>query len=708
LQLDPYCIPALVRLGELLKEKQNYDDAISIYKRALSIDPKLTDTYLGLGETYYYNSQDSLALWYFEEAITQATRSKNTKAISKGYRWLGVLNSQKKNYSLAINYFDRSLKINKDDSQTWYGIGNACFLRYSELFKKVSDTTDIYLAIEYFCESAKRFSNDSTSVRNQAYLLNYWAKVYYDAWNSEDTSLTKDYKASLEKMAKEKFLMSSQIESYDKELTAESLNYLAWFANKNLEIEAAKEYSRKAVILEPKGEWSYRLFAYIYGNDSTYRQEALQNIQKALYIKQSVASYTILGSIYLNDEKYDSAYMAYQKARNVEKNISFATIEGFYLSGMALKKYDEVKSALNEYRQQSISGNDSLWYFIQMAKLYREIKKFELSLDYTRKALDLDLKYKDAQALLDSLYYHDSYLPALDVMINILERISKEEGTSKAYNNLGWAYRAKQTYNKSLDAALMAIQTSQTKVDTADAYYLCAMIYYSQGLEASNAIDTAAVRNYMSTAIQYLEKASKLFPKWISPLATLQIIYHEFIIDYEKSYMFGINMLSIGSLPRDYILNTIEAMLSAKKFDESSHEAEKILVADSLLVAKKFDESSHEAEKIHITGSLGNSPLNPDERLAMVFILIASKVLNGDIFGGFSEFGGFKTDCLKPQPKRTWDWTGTTLFLKTYEHLDTRYRTILLDLISVLKSDKKNEMLNSLNSIEKNWKSLLK
>ena len=163
------------------------------------------------------------------------------------------------------------------------------------------------------------------------------------------------------------------------------MNYLAWFANKNLEIEAAKEYSRKAVILEPKGEWSYRLFAYIYGNDSTYRQEALQNIQKALYIKQSVASYTILGSIYLNDEKYDSAYMAYQKARNVEKNISFATIEGFYLSGMALKKYDEVKSALNEYRQQSISGNDSLWYFIQMAKLYREIKKFELSLDYTRK-----------------------------------------------------------------------------------------------------------------------------------------------------------------------------------------------------------------------------------------------------------------------------------------------------------------------------------
>lgn len=722
IETDSRYIPALIRLGDLLKAEEKYDEAILIYLQALKIDSLQAEAHIGLGEAYYYTSESDLAFIHLRRAAKTGELLNNKTVVAAAYKLFGQINSEKEDYYAAINYFESALQFEKNDVQLWYELGNAYFLRYAESTQQLEDTTDIYLAVNCFSQGMERFPVDSSFARNAVYLLLYWGKVYqkayFDSLNN-DPSRQKEETNQLLDLASKKFTAASQLENNDKDLTAESLCYLALFALQNDEYEKAKEISRKAVELKPGNEMPYRLFADLHKNDTTYVEEALRSIKKALAISESAFSYQVLGHVYLKIEKPDSAFDAFQSAKNMEDAVTSETLWGLYQSSKRsenlekikstviylqniltadtknrdylawlitlermLKRYDKIESALKTYMKQGIAKNDSIWTYLRLAENCKEQKKFNETLRYLKQTLELNPHHKYAFTLLDSLYSTEAFKPALELKISVLERNLKKEGKStqfrtpsEAYVNLAMAYDDIKKYKEGIHAIELAFKSAENKRDSSLVYYFAAAIYFNR----SKGDTTKSGLENMVNAKQYAEKASELLPYSTLPLNILQVIYHEYIIDYEKAYSVSLKLLSLDSLDTAFLTNAIEATLSARRFEEASIQAEKILMADSL----------------------GEKPLQLESKLAMRFILIASKLLEGKILEANAEFGDFKRDYKKWSiPKEhSWKWDGTEKFLQTYTDISPFARNLLLDILKVLKL-KDNEKKTGISILE--------
>jgi hypothetical protein len=162
-----------------------------------------------------------------------------------------------------------------------------------------------------------------------------------------------------------------------------------------------------------------------------------------------------------------------------------------------------------------------------------------------------------------------------------------------------------------------------------------------------------------------------MLPEWESqsPLFYIQVIYHEYLINYEKSYQASRRLISINDANSTYATNAIEAMFTARRFNELDALSSKIIGDDSLAKA----------------------PLGLESRLAVRFFLMASRVLRGDILGAHSHYGAFRIDYGKRsnQNEPGWIWTGTTRFLETYpDYKNPSHRDLLLSIIKALEDQK--------------------
>jgi tetratricopeptide (TPR) repeat protein len=317
-----------------------------------------------------------------------------------------------------------------------------------------------------------------------------------------------------------------------------------------------------------------------------------------------------------------------------------------------LNNYDDIKEALNAFREQSLSRSDSLWFLLKMARLYLDLEDSHKSLSYVDQAASS----------------------------------ARELGTCGDFRDISQAYLQVKSYNSALEAASKACQKSMTRADTANTCYLYASIYNNRGVETYSSGDTSAGLTDFREAISHFTMASDLFPKWPDPLVRLQLIYHEYVIDYEKSLDFSLRLRALNPFSVTYAVNAIEARLTAGMFDQSAQEAEDILAADSL----------------------GERPLDIETRLAMRFILMASNVLKGDPLNAYAEFGSFKRDYTKPGAKTVqWVWQGTKNFLQNHVGLSPSQRDVLLSIIWILESEKDRGMI-MMRHVEDQWKDLIK
>lgn len=685
IEIDTLYIPAIKGLGDLAKEDYRYDQAISFYKQILKIDSLNIEAYINLGDAYYYNYQDTLAFVYYLKAAYLSRTNNQDSYVCEAYKRLGALYSAYGDYPEAINYYELAFKIDKNDPLVWYGLGNSHFIRYYYSDHKVQDTTDIYLGVNFFCDGIKYFPEDSTFKRNTSYLLNYWGKVYYDEYiklfDNYDTTAT-----SFANLAYKKFDEASQITNYDNNLMAENFNYLAWFNYYTLfDFDRGKEYSRKAKELNPSDEWTYRLFAATHKNDTTYIKDALQSIKKAISIEKNAYSSRTLGDIYLNMKLYDSAYVAYQNAREIENITSSSTIKGLYNSAIMSKKPELIKSSeleINNYLQKDIPKYDSLWAFISLAEIKREQTNFDSALAYVNLAYGLNSDSKDIDKVLDSLCYVDSFKPAIELRIAQLENDLKESKKIGIMLNLINAYMLIQDYEKSIDYGELAFSISRTRNDTVDINCNLGRTYYQMGLDFYNKKDYSNGYKNMLKAEEYFKDA--LYPNWSIPLAYLQIINHEYIINFEKSYEWSLQLIKLDSLSSSYFSNYIEAAFTSRRFKEAYNQAEKIIISDSL---KK-------------------QPLDFTNKLAIRYILVAAKLFDKDPDAGSVEFREFKRiyiDSKDKVKKGDWSWSGTKKFIQEYNDIDTFYRNILLDILKLFEVEREDG-LNILNEVETKWK----
>jgi serine phosphatase RsbU (regulator of sigma subunit)/uncharacterized protein HemY len=107
-------------MGLVYKEKKDYGEALSYFKRALkgfkddNYKPGIASAQVGIGNVYLEGGDYTSALLYCKEALRLNQETGNIKEVGSNLRDLGRIYFKWGKYNEALQYFNQSLKLNKE------------------------------------------------------------------------------------------------------------------------------------------------------------------------------------------------------------------------------------------------------------------------------------------------------------------------------------------------------------------------------------------------------------------------------------------------------------------------------------------------------------------------------------------------------------------------------------------------------------------
>ncbi len=121
LQIDPNNKDALVNLGYIDLQFEEYEKAKGLFLKAVSVDPQFSDAYTYLGITYIKMRQWKEAI----EPLKKALSNVLYKSPGKGFYYLGMANYRMGQFDNAIDAFKDSIKRSPATPQAYYGLSLA-------------------------------------------------------------------------------------------------------------------------------------------------------------------------------------------------------------------------------------------------------------------------------------------------------------------------------------------------------------------------------------------------------------------------------------------------------------------------------------------------------------------------------------------------------------------------------------------------------
>jgi len=125
LKVDPNHCSALYIYGKCLYEMGNYDDAIEMYKKVISLEPS-AETYYVLAVTFNHAKKYDEACDAFEKS---AEIDQSSGRLWSDWAWTLL---QKREYDEAVGKCEKAVAIDPNDGYTWFYWG-ACLERKGEL-----------------------------------------------------------------------------------------------------------------------------------------------------------------------------------------------------------------------------------------------------------------------------------------------------------------------------------------------------------------------------------------------------------------------------------------------------------------------------------------------------------------------------------------------------------------------------------------------
>lgn len=147
-----------IRLGDLYKQINEYDKAMSYYHTGLGLsktaknDKKRAEFYNNFGEVSYRLTNYDQALEFYLKSLKTREELHDKKGISDSLNTVGNIYFQLKNYSQALEYYKQSLKIRlelKDE----IAIGKS----YNNMGNLYSMMKDYPKALEYYYDAIKLY-----------------------------------------------------------------------------------------------------------------------------------------------------------------------------------------------------------------------------------------------------------------------------------------------------------------------------------------------------------------------------------------------------------------------------------------------------------------------------------------------------------------------------------------------------------------------
>lgn len=153
-------------LVELDIREEFYEDAVNRcvdFIEKFGDNPiEVADLMSAIGWTYLIDlNKSEIALEAFEEAIN------NNSECDRAYTGIGIYHTTKKNYEDAINYFNKAIKINKNDGENYFGLaicykelGNVKEIEKNLIHANLLEPMDNRIIMEYGYELLRQAKQD--------------------------------------------------------------------------------------------------------------------------------------------------------------------------------------------------------------------------------------------------------------------------------------------------------------------------------------------------------------------------------------------------------------------------------------------------------------------------------------------------------------------------------------------------------------------
>jgi len=312
----PDNLAILVNLGIVEIQLKNVNKAISLFKRAIQINPGEAYIHSNLGNAFLDASLYEDAIKSYDEALTldsnhfQAYYNKGrclkasqnfaaaiesySKAIeinsnyAEAYNNLGVIFYEQKNYDKAITYYEKALTINYEYGEAYNNLGL------------------VFLEIEKFDYSIKCFSR----------------AIEIDGNN---TDAIYNLARNLEIIGKPK----EGLILYNRLLVIHPNHYMALYNKSKILIKEnsftdAKKCLKKAIRIQNERPEAYNAIAIISMQEKGF-EEAKKNLDFAIKLEKNFAeAYNSMGILYQQLNEHERSIELFKKAIDLEENYSQA------------------------------------------------------------------------------------------------------------------------------------------------------------------------------------------------------------------------------------------------------------------------------------------------------------------------------------------------------------------------------------------------
>ena len=300
--------------------------------------------------------------------------SKDNLERAKDYFFLGLENSEKKQYDEAINFFLYSLEFAPKNKNTLINLSVVLldYKKYEQAEDIINKAISIYPSDEVILSLQARLFEECDRI-NLAIKVH---KKIIDI-NPKNTESIKIKENLIEK------IIDNIILKYQDNKIEEALSLIS-----------------EIILLEKENPYIYNIRANIYA-DQDLKAKALINYKKAIKYKSNYSeAYHNCGVIYEQMGNLEEASFNYKNAIKYSANNS----EAFYNLGNVQKKLNKLEDALGNYEIAIELNSKFIEAHFNKGNLLREIKKWKESIACFKEVIKLKNDYAEAYYNLGNVY----------------------------------------------------------------------------------------------------------------------------------------------------------------------------------------------------------------------------------------------------------------------------------------------------------------
>jgi len=375
------------------------------------------------------------------------------------YYNLGVLETNTKNYSQAIDACQKAIQIYPEGSLAYFNLGNV-YLGMGELDNAIISYNE---AINFNPEFHEVYTNLGTVLKAKGELDK--AIMYYQKAIKINPESPLDH-FNLGNALNEKRELNNAIKSYN-----------------------------KAIKIDPEYIDPYINLGNLHSQMGNF-DKAIHNYQKVIDIDpEHVLAHNNLGIALSDQGEVDKAIICYHKA--IKLNPEYA--DPYNNLGIALKQKGEIDNSIESY-QKAIKLNPeyALAYF-NLGVTFREIGEIDKEIEHYEKAINLDPEYIPSYINLGLALAKKGEID--NAIQNFRKALKFNPRYSEAYFNLGTAHISKGEINIAIEYYKKTIKFNPHYIDA----------YYNLGIAFSKIGETnKAIQNYKK-AINFNPRYSEAY-----------------------------------------------------------------------------------------------------------------------------------------------------------------------------------------------------